>query len=188
MVSVELSPGTGPSYQVEDLLETVRSQLGIGEEIQQRTTSGYPLAAARWMLRHMMASQGQWLLVLDGFGQAGLHDEVGETIKALAVLVPSGTFRDKIKLILLDYPDTLPGHIQDEVLEEVLPLAADIVSADLKPCLAAWNAGRVRQGKRQLAAEDLARLADGILGQVPLAGKQRLVMLNKKLTELHQFP
>jgi hypothetical protein len=72
MISVELSEGTGPSYQVSDLLDEVRSQLGVNEDIPPRTTSAYHIEAARWVLRHLMADPGQsqWWLVLDGFGQA----------------------------------------------------------------------------------------------------------------------
>ena len=192
MISVELSEGTGPLYQVSDLLDEIRSQLGVNEAIPPRTTSAYHIEAARWMLRHLMADPGQsqWWLVLDGFGQAGLNPEVGETIGALAGLVPRGAYPDRVRLILLDYPRPLPDYIGDSVLEENLPPAAAIVPNDLKPCLRAWDAERARQGKRQLAAEeqDLAKLAAGIVGQLPPTGKQRLVVLNKKLKELHKFP
>jgi hypothetical protein len=181
----ELSAGTGPSYQVADLLETIGSQLGVQEPIPLRADSSYPAAAARWMLRHIMGQPGRWLILLDGFGQEGLNPEVRETIQALAVMVPSGQYRRRVRLVLLDYPHPLPGITPADVLEEVLRPAAEVAKADLTACLVDWDAERKRQGIEGLADGQLAKLVQGMLERAPAAGKERLETLNAALSKLN---
>jgi len=187
IVFVELGAGSSALYQVIDLLKDFQGQLGVEEDFPEQDGSAYPVTAAQWMLKRMMISPGPWLLVFDGFGQE-LNPEVSDTIGVLALRVPTGRYRHRIKLVLLDYPQPLPGLGHDVVREETLPLAASLTQDDLEPCLAAWNAERTRLGKRSLTVGELAKLADGILAQVPQTGKERLAMLNKKLRKLHEFP
>ncbi len=186
VVSVELSVGTGPSYQVLDLLEDVAAQLGAEDPIPSRMGSSYPSLAALWMLKQMMKRSGRWVVLLDGFGQKELNSEVRETIGELAAKVPIGQYRRRIRLVLLDYPQPLPRVGSGDMLQEILPSAAEIVQADLEPCLEAWNAERKQQGK-DMTAEDLAKLANGMLKQAPQAGKERLEMLNTELSKLRQL-
>ena len=187
VLPAQVSVGTGPSYQVCDLLQDVDAQLAVEDPIPPRAGSSYPTAAALWMLKQMMKRPGRWLVVLDGFGQKELNPEVRETIEALAVRVPVGQHRRRIRLILLDYPQPLPGVSPADVLEEVLPLAAGIVRADLEPCLEGWDADRKRHGMTGMAAGELAKLAEGMLGRAPQTGKERLEMLNTELSKLYDF-
>jgi hypothetical protein len=182
---VALSAGTGPSYQVADLLETVGSQLGVQERIAERTDSSYPNAAARWMLRHIMSRPGRWLIVFDGFGQMGLNAEVRETIEALAAMVPSGQYRFHVRLVLLDYPHQLPGITPADVFEEILKPTARVARADLTPCLVDWDAERKRRGIQGFADGELVKVANGILRKAPKTGKERLEMLNAELSKLY---
>jgi hypothetical protein len=184
---VALSVGTGPSYQVLDLLEAVDSQLGAADPIPTRTGSSYPVSAALWVLKQMIKRPGCWLVVLDGFGQKELNPEVRATIQELAVRVPTGQYRLRIRLVLLDYPQPLPNVSPADVLEEDLPLSATIVRADLEPCLQAWDAKRTQCGMTGMAAGELEKLADGMLGRAPLTGKERLEVLNTELTKLYNF-
>jgi hypothetical protein len=187
VLAVELSAGTGPSYQVADLLETVGSQLGVEAPIPPRADSSYPMAAARWMLKHIMSRPGRWLIVLDGFGQKELNQEVRETIEALAVMVPSGQYRRRVRLVLLDYRHQLPGITPADVLKEVLKPATKVAPADLTPCLVDWDAERKRQGIEGLAGGELDKLANGMLEQAPKTGKKRLETLNAALSKLYGF-
>lgn len=187
MLAVELSAGTGPSYQVLDLLDTVDAQLGAQDPIPQRTGSSYPVSAALWVLKQMMKRPGRWLVAFDGFGQRELNPEVRETIEALAVRVPVGQHRRRIRLVLLDYPQQLPGVSPADVLEETLPPAAGVVRADLEVCLEAWDAERKRERSLGLADGQLTKLADGILGRAPRTGKARLEVLNAELSKLCHF-
>ena len=184
---VGLSVGTGPSYQVLDLLEAVDSQLGAEDPIPARTGSSYPASAALWMLKQMMKRPGCWLVVLDGFGQNELNPDVRAMIEELAVRVPTGQYRLRIRLVLLDYPQLLPNVSPADMLEENLPLSDAIVRADLEPCLEAWDAERMQRGMSGLAAGELEKLADGMLGRAPLTGRERLEKLNTELTKLYNF-
>ena len=185
VLAVELSAGTGPSYQVTDLLESIGAQLGVQEAIPPRANSSYSMAAARWILRHVMGQPGRWLILLDGFGQNGLNPEVRETIEALAVMVPSGQYRRRVRLVLLDYPHPLPGVTPADVLEEILKPAAEVAQADLRPCLVDWDSERRRKGIAGLADGELAKLVKGILERAPATGKERLETLNAALSKLN---
>ena len=187
VLPVWLSPGTGPSYRVSDLLEDVDAQLGAQDPIPTRVGSSYPVSAALWMLKQMIQRPGRWLVVLDGFGQEELNPEVRETIEAFAFRVPAGQHRRRIRLVLLDYPQRLPGISPADVLEELLPPAAKVTRTDLEPCLEAWDADRKRQGMKGLAAGELANLAEGILGRAPQTGKERLEVLNAELSKLYDY-
>jgi hypothetical protein len=55
------------------------------------------------------------------------------------------------------------------------------------PCLEAWDVEREQQRKKRLGAGQLAKLADGMLGQVPLTGRERLEKLNRWLCDLHDL-
>jgi hypothetical protein len=187
VVAVELGAGTGPSYQIDDLLDTVASQLGVADPLPQRVSSDHPRTAARWLLKHLMSRPGRWLLVLDGFGDRGLHPEVRQTIEALAAAVPSGQYRLRIRLVLLDYPHPLPGTTPADILEDALSPAAQIGVADVGPCLADWDAERKQQGRDGLSAGDLVKLATGLLESVPASGRVRLEALNAELSKLREL-
>jgi len=134
-----------------------------------------------------MGRPGRWLMVLDGFGQKGLNDEVRQTIEALAAMVPSGQYRIRVRLVLLDYPRELPRVTLADVLEEDLKPAAKVTLADLTPCLAEWDAERKRQGVTGLADGELAKLAAGILRRAPSSGRGRLETLNAELSKLYAY-
>src|SRR5439155_15500972 len=142
----------------------------------------------RWILRQIMAQEGQWIIVLDGFGQAGLNPEVRLTIEALASMIPKGQFRKRVRMVLLDYPHTLPSVTASDFLEEVLPPAATVRREDLEPCIRDWDAKRRTEGRSGLPAAELLDLAQGMIERAPLDGKARLESLNQDLVKLLELP
>jgi hypothetical protein len=188
VLAAELSPGTGPSYRIEELLETIGAQLGVLEPVPPRASSDHPKAAARWVLRHLMSHPGRWLLVMDGFGQAGLLAEVRETIESLAAMVPTGQYRRRIRLVLLDYPHQLPGTPQADLLEETITPAAQVGVEDIRLCLAAWNADRRAEGREAFDDDGLLTFATELLNAAPESGRGRLEKLNASLVSLTALP
>lgn len=185
VVPVELSRGTGPSYTVEDLLDEISSQLARTDPLPLRTTSSYAAPAARWILKQLgRCLPGRTFLVLDGFGDPDLHPEVRQTIERVAALVPSGQHRSRIRLVLVDYPQELPGISPADFVDEALRPASTVDSGDLLPCLTDWNRKRVEQGLDELSDDELAEVANEMLATVPVTGKQRLQALNAKLFAL----
>jgi hypothetical protein len=188
VLAAELSPGAGPSYRAEDLLKELKTQFRKSTAIPDRVGSSYPKDAARWMLEQMMSNDGLWLVVLDGFGQRPLNNEVIETIEALANRVTIGQHRRRVRLVLLDYPHPLPSVSGADILEETLPPVADIRPGDLVPCVAAWDAQRRRQGLAGVADGRFAELADDMLRHAPAHGRERLATLNASLVALLDMP
>jgi hypothetical protein len=188
VLTAAISRGAGPSYKVEDLLDEIGSQLSNSEPVPERTGSFYPTQAARWLLRQINRNDGFWFIVLDGFGQRPINEEVRQTVEDLAFRIPDGQHRQRIRLVLLDYQHQLPNVDAVDVLDETLGPAASICLADLLPCLETWNALRLKKGLKGVAPNRLTALADEILGQVPPAGKVRLETLNARLTALLRIP
>lgn len=188
VLTAAISRGAAPSYRVEDLLDDLGSQFSHSEPAPERTGSFYPTQAARWLLRQMSRNDGFWLVVLDGFGQRPINEEVQLAVEELALRVPDGQHRQRVRLVLLDYRHPLPNVDPADILEETLRPTASIGQADLLPCLQTWDALRRRKGLRGAAPDGLALLADDIIGQAPGAGKARLEALNAKLTDLLRMP
>jgi hypothetical protein len=187
IVSEELSPGTGPSYQAIDLADAVRAQLGVIDDLPTRSGSSYPKTVARWVLGHIMSKGDRWVIVLDGFGQPGLNPEVRETIEALAAMIPGGQYRRRVRLVLLDYPENLPSVGPADMLEEVLNPPANLTQADLEPCIVEWDAQRRKQGGMGLPPEQIHELAARMIARAPASGKERLEFFNQNLIDLTRY-
>jgi hypothetical protein len=188
VLTAAISQDAGPSYQVEDLLDDLGSQFSNSEPMPERMGSSYPTQAARWLLRQMNRNDGFWIVVLDGFGQRPINDEVRQTVEDLAFRIPDGQHRQRIRLVLIDYQHPLPNVDAADILEETLLAAASICQADLLPCLRTWDHLRRKKGLKGVAPDRLAALADDIVEQAPAAGKARLKTLNAKLTDLLRIP
>jgi hypothetical protein len=187
IVAVSLSPGTGPTYDILDFAGTVGAQLLADEPIPDRTSSSYPRTIATWLLKFAMRKSERWLIVLDGFGQKPLNEEVRQTIEAMAEVIPTGQFRQRVRLVLLDYPDTLPNVNLTNILEEVLRPADLLSQADLEPCILQWATERSAAGKEAPSAGRILALAQEMLDTTTDTGKKRLEALNGKLAKLREM-
>jgi hypothetical protein len=183
-----ISAGSGPTYRIEDLLEELSAQFARSDPPPNRIGSSYPDAVARWLLRQMMQNDGLWLVLLDGFGQRPLNEEVRLAVEALAQRVTVGQFRRRIRLVLLGYPHPLPQVDSVEILNEELPPATDVRPADLRPCLIAWDDLRRSKGLPGAAPTVLEGLACELVEQAPPTGRARLQHLNAELTKLLRKP
>jgi hypothetical protein len=187
VVSEVVSDGCGPTYEIADLAEGVGLQLGVTEAIPEPSGSSYPNDVARWMLKHVMSKSDRWIIVLDGFGQRGLSDDVHQAIDALAMRIASGQPRRKVRLVLLDYQEPLPSVSSADILEELLHPATQVSQADLEPCIETWDAEQRKSGKPGLRPEEIGTLAARMIGRAPAEGKERLVSLNEDLMSLWEL-
>jgi hypothetical protein len=187
VVTAEVGRGNGPSYRIEDLISDLGDQFQQQSPPPVRAGSSYPTIAARGLLQ-MMVNDGLWVVVLDGFGQRPLNDEVRETIEVLAARVPSAQYRRRVRLVLLDYPHVLPQVSDADVLSETLPFPADVGQAEVEQCLVGWNALRQARGLPMVEQAGLLDLATTLMGEAPAKGKGRLEVLNHKLADLLGMP
>jgi hypothetical protein len=188
VVYVQIGPDNGPTTSIDDLLTEVQSQVPRAEALPSQSSSDHPKTASRWLLRQLMNQPGRWLLVLDGFGQEALHPEVRATIEALAAILPTGQYRRQVRLVLLDYPQPLPGTTAADILFDALRPADQIGLSDIAPCLRAWNEQRRDAGLKVVPDTELVDIANDILGRVPPAGRARVERLNYELSGLHEYP
>lgn len=200
VIAAEIPEGGGPSYTVGNLLNQVRAALSCVEPLPEQTRSSYPEDAVLWLLR-LLKPGPRWVLVLDGFGQEAVPNEVHEVVRLLARSVTKAQYRRRVRLVLLDYPpvipglapmsllaETLPGVPLADILTETLPPVTALGQADLLPCLQAWDRLRMKQGMAGLADDELAKLADGLLAKAPPSGKARLERLHYDLLMLLEMP
>ena len=187
VVSIELTAKTGPSYRPEDLASVIATQLELGNISPARSSSDYPATAALWILGKLMERPGRWVVVLDGFGQE-LQDETRLTIEALAAMVPTGQYRRRVRLVLVDYHPELPAVTLADTLEESLAPVTAITASHVQACLDELNAFRQREGREILGPAEVVAVAAGLLALAPATGKERLIALNEKLIRLYDAP
>lgn len=185
VIPVELSPGTGPTYQLEDLVGAVAAQLGVDEPATVRTGSNPAATASRWILNRLNRG-GLYILVLIHFGQRGLNPEVDAAIRALAQGVTFGQFRERIRLVLLDYDGPLDGVSPGDILDETLQPAAQVGVFDIEQVVADWNADGRPRHLPPLTGPELGAMATAILQAAPPEGKERLVALHTSLARLRE--
>jgi hypothetical protein len=183
-----LSPGTGPSYAAVDLALDVLTPFGVVEaDLPPRASSSYPRAISRFVIGQLMVRPSRWIVVLDGFGQPDLNPEVRETIEAIAFTIPNGVFRDRVRLVLLDYPAPLPGVSPADILEETLAPASQIADTDLVPVVTAIGRRREAEGRAGIDPAGIPQVAAQLVAQAPAAGRARLEALHQSLLDLWSF-
>jgi hypothetical protein len=185
VIAVGISRGTGLSYTCEDLAEELVSQLGCTESAPNRSTgSSYSRVVSRFVLSRLVRGAALSIIVLDGFGQPDLNSEVRQTIETVADWVTTAPeYRDRVRLVLIDYGD-LPAQVRpSDVLVERLAPASQVVGADLQPVLDAISEiGRARGGPGLVAA-DIPAIVQQIVSSAPAGGKERLDAFNVALCD-----
>jgi hypothetical protein len=184
VLSAELSPETGPSYQIRDLLLDLISQMGLTDDPPAPSASSYPNEASRWLLARIRQRAGKWIIVLDGFGQEGLKPEVRAFIESLASLLQRIEYKLRIRLVLVDYPHKLPQLTPLEIIEDQVQPPEQVTSSDLEPCIREWDRQTKAAGKPGVPDTEISALAQGIIQKVPAGGKARLIELNQQLQKL----
>jgi hypothetical protein len=185
VIAAELSRGNGPSYEVDELAEALCSQMGVVESPPPRSLGGsYSSRLCQWVLRHALARPGIWLLVLDGFGQEGVKAEVREMIEAMASLIPTGQYRRRVRLVLVDYPHALPRVTPADTIEEILQSPEVLTSRDLIPCIEECNLRLRASGGVGIRPAAVSELAAGIVSRAPTSGRARLESFNEQLRGL----
>ena len=186
VLPVELSVGTGPSYQVIDLLDAVDAQLGADDPIPSRMSSSYPLSAALWILKQLMKRPGRWLVVLDGFGQKNSAPRSARQSRPSRSACPPAVSAPHTA-----HPPRLPaatawaksrGHARGNS-------PAPGQDRPGRPGAMLGGLGRRQKTARDegMGVGELEKLADGMLGRAPLAGRERLETLNTELSKLYGF-
>jgi hypothetical protein len=190
VLALFVSPKNGPSYDGRTMASEVAAQLGLAEPIPPiGTNSAYPADVGRYILRNLMAIAGRWFIVLDGFGQENLHSETREAVEFLATNLPTGQYRRRLRLVLIDYPQVLPNPVsQADWHEDTVRPAASVVATDLEPVVKAWEAKRKSLGLPDLEAGAISQVASRIVQLAPVAGKERLEKMNERLSKLMRFP
>ena len=89
-----------------------------------------------WLLEHLKAEdQNVYWIVLDGYGCDELYDWTRSFISSLAVKITAGLYRQKVKLILLNYPNDKLEAVEDHYDEEVIQT---VTVGDLRAYLEWW--------------------------------------------------
>lgn len=174
VIYAEVPEGMGPSYEVEELAGSLAAPMGL-DGIPARSTSSYAGALSRWILSHAMKQPGKWIFVIERAAQPFLKPEVTQFIHLFAKAACTGEYRKKIRLVLVDYVQTIPGILPADTMEEAIPPAeASASRTEIINCLLAHNAVMQSNGGVAIEEKGLPTIAENILGTAPPTGKQRL--------------
>ena len=165
VVPVDLAPGTGPTYKVEELAESLTLTMPNTDPFPQRSTSSYPKALARWLVRNVNRNPGVWIFVLDGFGQQNVQDEVIEFIQLLAQYVIAPEFARKMRLVLLHFDKDLVGNWRAWTVDDGPLLPNGVTAQDLIDCIVAFNAKMEAQNQpaKMIAPADIPAIANDMI-------------------------
>ena len=187
-----LEDGNGPSFTATELAETLVLSMTPDEQIPERSTSSYPAALCRWIIRCALRRVGVWVLVLDGFGQKDVQPEVRQLVQNLATQILAPEIAKRVRLVLIDYEYDDDGHTNNwraKMLEDKLPNPAALTHADLMTCLAAHNLRVQSQGKPWNAIEpaDVPTLATALLFRASSDSSKRLRGIYNELLAIAQL-
>jgi len=183
VVPAKLSVGNGPTYSVEDLADELSMTLNP-DPMPKRSTSSFPKALARWLVRNVNRNTGLWIFVLDGFGQPNVQPEVTEMIRQLVEYATNPEFARKMRLLLLDYDQDLVGNWRPWTGDDG-PLPTNGVTAlDLVVCLQAFNNKmQVENPAKLIEPSAISTIADAMLAK-SLTEPSQLPSLNEQLLKI----
>ncbi len=138
-----LLPEAGPEMMPELLAEEIIYQMGLQPDTQSMpvwassvSLSQYGRRMATWTLGHIKPEDTNvYWIVLDGFGCEELNERTQNFLSALAAKITAGIYRQKVKLILLNYPPEKLSAVEDYYDEEIIKV---ITVGDLKTYLRWW--------------------------------------------------
>ena len=181
VVPVELAPETGPTYKVEELAESLTLTM-VTDDPPERSTSSFPKALARWLVRNVNRNKGVWIFVLDGFGQPNVQAEVTELIRVLAEYTINPEFARKMRLVLLDYDQDLIGNWRAWTVDEGPLQLNGVTESDLIDCLQAFN-NRIQSinPAKMIAPTDIPTIAKAMLAKAQTEPPQLPSLYNQLL-------
>jgi hypothetical protein len=184
VVPVQLADGTGPSYEVEELAESLVLSMTKSEPLPARSNSSYPSALCRWLIRNSNKNSGIWIFVLDGFGQPNLKAEVLEMIFQMAQQIAIPEFARKMRLVLLHFEQPLKGNWRARTVDDGLSLPG-ITQQQLEDCLLEFN---LSQTAKMVQTPEIPQLASGMLNRCFSNGAAPLPSLYEALLSLAVTP
>lgn len=139
----QLDPQLAKEALPEDLAVEIVNGMGFEPNRQSLPTrdssvtiNQYGKRLAVWLLEHIKADdQNVYWIVLDGYGCDELYDWTRSFISSLAVKITAGLYRQKVKLILLNYPTSKLEAVEDHYDEEVIKT---VTAGDLRAYLRWW--------------------------------------------------
>jgi hypothetical protein len=187
VVPLQLADGTGPSFEVEELAESLVLSMEKTESLPQRSNSSYPAALSRWLIRNVNRNPGIWIFALDGFGQPNVKQEVFEMIHQMAQQVRAPEFARKMRLVLLHFDQPLQGNWRARTLDDGLTVGT-ITQKHLEDCLTEFNRRMAMLGKtsKMVQPTEIQTLAAGMLDRCGSADFSQLPGLYDQLLALSQ--
>jgi hypothetical protein len=183
----EVPPATGPSTEADEIAATLTAPMRGAAEPPGRTSSSYPSALSRYVLRNAMQQPGKWIFALKGIAQEKINPEVVELVQLLGKAISTGEYRKKLRLVLIDHPMPIPPLLSADVMEEKIP-ATTVCAGDIIDCLVAYNVDRQAAGHPPIDQNALPTVAEGILSAAPAHGKARLQFVYDELLKLTMMP
>jgi hypothetical protein len=189
LIVEEVPAGTAASYPVEALADALvgPTETKVSER-PLRATSSYPAALSVWILNAAINSSGIWIYLLDGFSDPDLPLETQQLVQQLAWRISNNlVYRRRVRLVLVDYPASLPSVYSARELLDDVPSATQVSPDDLATCLASHYADLATRAQLpEPGLSDLRTVASTLIAGAPVDSSKRLEQLNDKLRLLRE--
>jgi hypothetical protein len=177
----QLDPQLAKEALPEDLAVEIVNGMGLEPNRQSLpardrsvTINQYGKRLAIWLLEHIKADdENVYWIVLDGYGCDELYDWTRSFISSLAVKITVGLYRQKVKLILLNYPRTKLEAVEDHCDEEVIQT---VTVGDLRAYLGWWYHSK----GEPFTAEDVTKTINILLATPPSSDNDPLTAAQLK--------
>lgn len=123
-----------PTQLAKDIVAGMdRPTTNMPDERQSPSIDRWVKELCTWILSEAAQTGGKWWIVLDGFRSSKLKVEgTAELIQHLADRISRGEARKRLRLILLEYPETFPQELRPSVEFETIASTRHIGELDLQ--------------------------------------------------------
>jgi len=141
IISVELEPGAEIAMNATNLAQLLVGEMGCpnavaNSGIQDTTIDNIPMLQT-WILRCARESDKRWWFFLDGFGSLPESNTARSLIQGLADKIANGSYRENLRMILVDYDKPLSRVEEEKVAfdRSDSPLSPQLLEQAVYDCL-----------------------------------------------------
>jgi hypothetical protein len=182
IISIEVEKGSEIGMNAMVLAQLIIGEMGFPNSVsdsglQDLTVHNIPMLQT-WILRCARESDKRWWFFLDGFGTLPESNTARSLIQGLADKIANGSYRENLRMILVDYDKPLSRVEEEKVAfdRSDTPLTAQVAEQAVYDCLDRLY----RQLGRVPAKDELETKAKALLTDIP-AVEPWIVALNKRL-------
>jgi hypothetical protein len=180
IVRVALEGGVGSTYTPDVLCGDIVARMErspLNMPAQQTPMAKWISYLTNWMFSEAALTGHRWWWVLDGFCDVDLNLDTRKLVQAIINRVVEGEHANRVRLILLDYPEQLPNEVRPRAHNEPLGSASAIGELDVREVFSELNVDE----DLGLTDAQIAAIASRVMTNLPTAEEKRLEALRDRI-------